>query len=289
MSGDQPALRDLQTWMRDALLYPLQVSRAEADRTLLASPGLSAADGLAIYQRGFFLRIAHCMREQFPALCHALGEALFNDFVAEYIRDKPPESYTLHDLGRRFPGWLDETRPDRDAAPEQREIWADFIIDLAQYERQVFVMFDAEGHEGKPFADADTPDRLLRLQPCFALGAYRFPVAVYYHDVRLSRSPTPPARAPSFVALARTDYLTHTIPLREPHHVFLSALRDGGGVDDGIAAVAAHLAIPTEEARRSWRAPEGIRRRWLAAGFFIASDGVGDAGRDDARTTGRAP
>jgi hypothetical protein len=159
-----------------------------------------------------------------------LGEALFNDFVAEYIRDKPPESYTLHDLGRRFPGWLDETRPDRDAAPEQREIWADFIIDLAQYERQVFVMFDAEGHEGKPFADADTPDRLLRLQPCFALGAYRFPVAVYYHDVRLSRSPTPPARAPSFVALARTDYLTHTIPLREPHHVFLSAVASTMGL-----------------------------------------------------------
>jgi hypothetical protein len=263
----EPPLRDLQTWMRDALLYPRQVSSEETERRLVASPLLSAAEGLAIYQRGYFLRIAHCMREQFPALCHALGEDLFNDFVAEYIRDKPPESYTLHDLGRRFPAWLEQTRPDRD--PEQRETWVDFVIELARFERQVFTMFDAEGWEGKPFADEATPDRLLRLQPCLALGAYRFPVAVYYHDVRQSLSPAPPRCERTFVALVRTDYVSRTIPLREPHFVFLSALRDGGRVDDGIAAVAVHMAISAEDAWRSWRAPDGIRRRWLAAGFFI--------------------
>ena len=52
------------------------------------------------------------MREQFPALCHALGAALFDDFVADYIRDHPPESHTLYDLGRRFPAFLEDNRPD---------------------------------------------------------------------------------------------------------------------------------------------------------------------------------
>ena len=150
------------------------------------------------------------MREQFPALCHALGEPLFNDFVAEYIRERPPESHTLYDLGRRFPAFLDESRPDRDQPPEEREAWIDFMIDLARFERQMFVMFDAPGHEGKPFATPETPDARLRLQPAFAIGAYRFPVAAYYHAVRQKQpAELPPAEA-SYAALVRTAYVTRT-------------------------------------------------------------------------------
>ncbi len=135
--------------MQDALVFPRRVERDEIERRLASSAGLTGAEGLAIYQRGYFLRIASCMREQFPALCHALGEALFNDFVADYIRERPPESHTLYDLGRRFPAWLEESRPDRDLPPAERETWIDFMVDLARFERQVFAMFDAPGHEGE--------------------------------------------------------------------------------------------------------------------------------------------
>ncbi len=258
----------IQLWMHDALVFPRRVDAERRDDLLRPSPRLSGAAGLAIYQRGYFLRIASCMREQFPALCHALGKPLFDDFVADYIRDKPPESHTLYDLGRRFPAWLSENRPDRDLPPAERETWIDFMTDLARFERQVFTMFDAPGHEGKPFADAATPDGRLRLQPCFALGAYRFPVPAYYHAVRL-RQPAdlPPAQA-SFAALVRSDYVTRTIPLHEPHYLFLKAMADGGRVKDGIGAAAAHLGIAPAAVRRSWRAAH--RRRWIDWGFFIA-------------------
>ena len=188
--SDAASLPAVQRWMQDALVFPRLVARDETERLLASSGRLSGAEGLAIYQRGYFLRIASCMREQFPALCHALGAPLFNDFVADYIRERPPESHTLYDLGRRFPAFLEESRPDREAAPAERESWIDFMVDLANFERQVFMMFDAPGHEGKAFADHATPDRRLRLQPCFALCASRFPVADYYHAVRLNR-PTP--------------------------------------------------------------------------------------------------
>ncbi len=270
MSIDAAALPAVQRWIQDALIFPGRVERAEIGRLLAGSGRLAGADGLAIYQRGYFLRIASCMREQFPALCHALGEELFNDFVADYIRAHPPESHTLYDLGRRFPAFLDEGRPDRDLPPGERETWIDFMVDLARFERQVFAMFDAPGHEGKAFADATTPDELLRLQPCFALGAYRFPVFAYYHAVRLGQpAPLPPAEE-SFAALVRADYVTRTIPLSEPHHVFLRAMADGGGVEDGILAVARHLAATPDEIRRSWRAAH--RQRWIDWHFFIASE-----------------
>jgi hypothetical protein len=269
--------------MHEALVYPRGAKAEAIERMLEGSPRLSGAEGLAVYQRGYFLRIASCMREQFPALCHALGPALFDDFVADYIRDCPPGSHTLYDLGRRFPAWLEDYRPDREAPPEGREAWPDFMIDLARFERQAFALFDAPGHEGKPFADLATPEHRLRLQPCFALGAYRFPVAAFYHAVRLKQpAPLPPAEA-SFAAMVRSDFVTRTVRLSETDHVFLSAMAEGGDVAAGFDAVARRLALSPEDVARSWRAPGGPRQCWTEWRFFVDSeqvDGPGGRGGD---------
>jgi hypothetical protein len=272
VSGEAEALASVQHWMQDTLVFPRRVAGESVEAMLASSGRLTGAGGLAIYQRGYFLRIASCMREQFPALCHALGEALFNDFVADYIRERPPQSHTLYDLGRRFPAFLEESRPDRELAPGEREAWIDFMTDLARFERLVFAMFDAPGHEGKAYADAATPDGRLRLQPCFALGAYRFPVPAYYHAVRLGQPATLPPALESFVALVRTDYVTRTIKLSEPHYLFLKAMADGGGVEEGIDAVARHLAMSPDAVRTSWRAADGGRQRWIDLRFFIAGE-----------------
>jgi hypothetical protein len=229
---------------------------------------LGAAGGMAIYQRGYFLRLAACMREQFPALCHALGRALFDDFVADYIRDCPPERHTLYDLGRRFPGWLEANRPERQA----REAWVDFMIDLARFEYAAFAMFDAEGNEGRPFATLDTPDSALRLQPAFALGAYGFPVAGYYHAVRRDEVPPLPAPSSSHIVLVRTGYVTRTVPLSEPCHTFLAAMRAGSGVEAALAMVSARHGLGRDDVFSMWCGAQGCRKRWIEWGFFIAAN-----------------
>ena len=261
------ALAAAQLRMHDALVFP-DADPASA-RALFASDGrLGAAGGLAVYQRGYFLRIVACMREQFPALCHALGRALFDDFVADYIRECPPERHTLYDLGRRFPGWMDANRPDGDA----REPWVDFMIDLASFEYAVFVMFDAEGNEGHPFATSDTPDAALCLQPAFALGSYGFPVADYYHAVRRGEDPPLPMPAPSHVALVRTDYVIRTVPLSGTHHAFLAGMLTGSSVEAALADVSAQFGLDLAEARRSWRDARGSRDRWIEWGFFVPNE-----------------
>ncbi|HEX8482479.1 MAG TPA: DNA-binding domain-containing protein [Allosphingosinicella sp.] len=269
MSGETPALEPTQRWMHGALVFPGRVRAEEVERNLAASGRLSGAGGLAVYQRSYFLRIASCMRAQFPALCHALGEPLFDDFVADYIRDKPPQSHTLYDLGRRFADFLEDSRPDLGRPEAEREAWIDFMIELARFERQVFALFDGPGHEGKPLARRETADGRLALQPAFALCAYRYPVAFYYHSIRRGEPAAAPAPEPSFVALARTDYVTRTVPITEAHHRFLAAMAAGGTVGDGLEAVARHLAIPFPAVLRSWRAEPGVRGRWLDLGFFI--------------------
>ncbi len=244
-------LNELQAWLHQSLILPGETSAEETAQHVKPSSRLDPAARLAVYQRSYYLRILSCVKDQFPALCHALGEQLFTDFAREYLQACPPESYTLYDLGRRFPDYLEANRPDRHEPG--REAWIDFMVDLARYERQLFVMFDAPGHEGKPYADESTPDHLLRLQPCFVLGNYRFPVAWYYHQVREAKAPPLPPMERSFVAIVRKEYLTQTVPLLPHHYTLLSTLAKRENADWTLI-------------------PNGIRQRWLEAGFFIQGE-----------------
>lgn len=258
-------LAAMQRRMHAALTNP-HADGASAQPLFATGGRLSAAGGLAVYQRGYFLRIAACMREQFPALCHALGRSLFDDFVADYIRDCPPERHTLHDLGRRFAGWMEANRPD------PHETWVDFMIDLARFEYSAFVMFDTNGNEGRPFATADTSDQALRLQPALALGIYRFPVAGYYHAVRRGEAPPVPGPAPCHIALVRRDYVTRTVPLSESQHGFLAAMLAGSGVEAALANISARYGLSPAEVDRMWRGTQGSRGRWIEWGFFVTAE-----------------
>ncbi|MEM7151955.1 MAG: DNA-binding domain-containing protein [Myxococcota bacterium] len=273
MSSASPAperddgLAGTQRWLFESLVFPGRVDDEQVERRLLASPKLDARARLGIYQRAYILRLCKCLAEQFPALCHALGEELFHDFAREYLWAHPPSSYTLHELGRRFSGYLDHARPDRDLPPAQREDWIDFMVDLARYEFEQFRLFDAPGHEGKPWPTVDTPDERLVLQPAFVLETFRYPVAWYYHQVRAEQDPSFPSARTSHVAIVRKDFMTSTVPLNRVHHVFLSTLRDHGTVGEALQWVAQEQQRSLAEVERSWH--DEVRGRWIAAGFFI--------------------
>lgn len=262
-----PELLELQKWMQAALVQPQQTQPQEIKDRVRSTSRLSAAAALAIYQNSYSLRIAACMRDQFPALCYALGEGLFNDFVADYIRQAPPESYTLYDLGRRFAGFLQANRPDL-GAPEP-ELWVDFIIDLARFERQVFSTFDCAGAEEQPLAELTTPDAALVVQPSLSVAAYGFPVGGYYHAVRQQSAPQPPEREKAYLAVLRKDYVTHTIPVSFAHFVFLQQMCRGGTVKSALGAVAQQLSQPVAKVEQAWRETTEIRDNWITAGFFL--------------------
>ncbi len=264
------ALDELQKWMHAALIVPQSGTAKDARTRLTTSPRLTAAEGLAIYQRSYALRIAACMREQFPALCHALGEDLFNDFVAEYIRDAPPESYTLYDLGRRFAGYLQHSRPDQ-ASPEP---WFDFMVDLAAFERLVFTVFDCDGSEGLPLATADTPQAALRVQPSLRVGQYRYPVAWYYHQIRDGASPEIPNAEHNAVAIVRKDYQTTTFPIAPTHAVFLQNLQGGASIPEALAKVAESFGYDLAEVTNSWNDSPHLLQKWIDAGVFLDQEAI---------------
>ncbi len=257
----------MQKYMQEALVSPSQSKLGDIEGLFIPSKNLSAKECLAIYQRGYILRLAKCLAEQFPALCHALGGELFDQFARQYIRDRPPVSYTLYDLGRRFSTYLDEERPDKNLPPQQREGWIDFMVDLASFERLHFCLFDAPGHEGKPWPCADLPDKDLILQPCFELDAYRYPVAWYYHTYSRKPDLNYPDQRESYVAILRKDYLTSTFPINRVHYLFLKQLQICQDITYSLSHVSRITSTPLEQVTHSWQ--KEVRERWVKAGFFI--------------------
>jgi hypothetical protein len=276
MSAIPNSMEAYQRWMFEALVAPRAAGRAQVDAMLLPGAHIDATAALAIYQRSYILRLRKCLEEQFPATCHALGEGLFCDFADEYLRSCPSDSYTLYELGRRFPAWLEENRPDRDAAPGARESWIDFMVDLASYERALFHLFDAPGPEGKALPSPETSDDALMLEPSLVLASYRFPVAWYYHEVRAGKTPPVPTSTPQAVAIVRRDFQTTTYPVSALHFRFLTLVRELAGIPPALEAVADWTGRPLDAVQQSWL--REVRAPWITAGFF-AHSGASDSAR----------
>ena len=227
MTEATPTLVEVQAWLQGALMAPERPNADQVEQHLAGTATFSASAGFGVYRRAYIARIAAAMRAQFPALCHALGQPLFDDFTADYVRLHPPESYTLHDLGRRFAAFLEAQRPDRDEPAAARERWIDFMIDMARFERQLFLLYDAPGAEGRALAEPNVPDDRLRLQPAVALGRFGFAVTDYYHAVRRGEAPTVPGPGLHHVALVRKDYVVRMIPLTHDAYTLLTEMVAG--------------------------------------------------------------
>lgn len=267
------SLQDMQAWMQNALVHPQRVQLQDITERLTPSNRLAAADRLAIYQRSYISRLCICLAEQFPASRKALSADLFDQFARVFLARDPSDSYTLYELGRRFPTFLEETRPDADDQEASEEQWINFMIDLATYERALFVLFDAPGHEGKSWPTSDTPDENLVLQPCFALGAYRFPVAAYYHNAVDQTEAELPQLTESYVVITRYNYLTSTVPVSRPHYEFLQSMQETQNVDVSLNLLAENLGVSKDDVRQSWK--DQIRDRWIANHFFVDRNTLG--------------
>ncbi len=211
----------------------LELESGQIETVVRPSATLTGAERLAIYSRSYQARLLSCFRSMFPGLCHALGEELLGRFAMDYLVRHPPTSFTLGDLARDFPRHLEETRPDRDAPPSARELWPDFIIELAALELAIFEVSEGPGLEGRPTVSAGEVfalpgKRLLRARleraPCLRLFTCRWPVRAYLMAVRAGASKVLPEPATTFVALCRCSYRVFLHELGEREHALLSAL-----------------------------------------------------------------
>jgi hypothetical protein len=267
-TGDQFTLAQMQSWMQSALIRPDgRTTTAAPEHLVNESSRLTAARHLSIYRLSYIARLRECMKNQFSALAYALGEELFQMFADQYLDAHPSGSYTLNDLGRRFPDFLEETRPD--AAGEEKESWIDFIIQLAQFEYTLSVIFDEDSDEETRPATDSAPDERLKLAPALRLFQHRYPVCRYYLDVTRKKEPELPFEEESYSAVTRNDYRLSLLEIKPAQYYFLDVLAKGGSVAEAKEHFVGNYGFDAERLDNAW---SRWRETFIAAGFFRVTE-----------------
>ena len=252
----------LQHWMQDALVYPLENSSDRTAEFIEPAREMSADERLAIYQRSYYARLLECMRTQFKALNHTLGEELFTEFAQMYLREYPSKSPSLAHLGERFPEYLEENRPDED----EKELWIDFMIAMARFEVDLYRVFDQEGSEGEQMANAETEDHALRVQKCFALKSYPFDVNSYYQAIAEGKEPDSIIENRIHIVFVRSNYQVYVIPISEVQYVMLELLYEEVPVEMALEEIAIRFNYIPEFVSECWA---DWKKHWTQKGFFV--------------------
>jgi len=276
------SLAELQRWFQAAVMTPDRSAAAPADAStvITASTRQYPAERLAVYRRGYRLRLLECLRASFPALCHLLGRDLFDAFADDYLDACPSRSYTLFRVGERFAEHLERTRPDRDQPRAEREAWVDLMVDLARFERVFAEVYHGQGTEtGAVLSTADLPvdtdpawpKLTLRPAPCLRLVTIRYAVHGYAAAIARGATAELPRAQLAVLAVHRRAYTVVITELNPPADRLLAALLSG----ETVAAAATTAGISPAPVQ-SWI------RGWVEAGLFTAC-----ALRPDPKTSAR--
>lgn len=264
----QFSLAQMQDWMQSALIQQNgRIAPVSPENFINESNRLSAARHLSIYRQSYVARLRECMRNQFSALAYGLGEELFQMFADQYLNAYPSDSYTLIDLGKKFPDFLEETRPDKEQ--EEKESWIDFLIELARFEYTLSVIFDEHADEKINLAVESAPDEKLKLVPTFRLFYHSYPVCRYYLDVTRKKAPELPFEEDSYSVVTRNNYRLSLLEIKAAQYHFLERLVKG----DSIAEAKEYFVnIYGFDAKRLDNAWKQWKKTFISAGFFRILD-----------------
>jgi hypothetical protein len=260
----------------EAAQHEFSIAPESVEEIVMPSRALTGIERLEIYANAYYARLLECLREEFPGVRHAAGDAAFDAFAMGYLQECPSTSYTLSQLGGGFPKYLAATRPGRTLCDDDEPFaaWTEFLVDLATLERVYSEVFDGPGIEGQTLMDAAelaaiSPDGWVnaRLVPvcCLRLIPLRFPVHEYLAALKLKQEPSLPQPAETYLAVTRRDYVIRRIPLARPQFGLLTALVNGTPVGDAITQVAQEFGGRMDELTGSLR---HWFTDWSAAGFF---------------------
>jgi hypothetical protein len=202
----------------------------QAEDVVAEKRGLSAGERLAVYTRGYALRLLECMRADFPALRGFLGDSIFDAFAKAYVITLPPVSHSLYDLGADFPRFLEETKPKNRTLDAELNAMLDLPAELARIERARAEVSRAPGTEDDPpVAEPLSPfaiigeEVILQTTSCLRLLELKFPLVDFLRSSDKGEHSEPPAPRASLVAVGRSNYRVHMEEISPWQFAFLSA------------------------------------------------------------------
>lgn len=281
-------LDQVQRWMQAVITHPdgvaagirsetaqqhIDVQPEQVDQVVCRSRNQTSIERLHVYAGAYYARLLECLRGEFPALAHALGQETFDGFAFGYLQSYPSTSYTLGNLGRNFPQFLAETRP-ADTAHDANPSWPNFLIDLATVERIYSDVFDGPGIENKRILQAEDlvavspeqwPEARLVPVPCLRFVTLDYPVHEYISAVRHNTEAVIPNPSPTHLVVTRRDYVVRRRAVSPVEYDLLARLAGGETVGVAIehAASAPGVDVDAFAAQlQQWF------KTWAAAAYF---------------------
>ncbi|MEM5567011.1 DNA-binding domain-containing protein [Psychroserpens sp. AS72] len=225
------------------------------------SKNLAAKNHLAIYQRSYIARLRNCMSIQFSALEYALGEDIFYTFADDYLASKPSYNYNLALLGKHFPEYLESNRPDK----ALKEDWIDFVIELAQFEYDLGIIFEKKAEENYQLATPDSKDEELKLVPICELFAFQFPIRQFYSEFKKGKEPNLPFQSKSYCIVLRHNFKLAVYDLQKEQYQFLSYLKEGMNITEAKSKFKIDHAKKAFDFDNVW---SNWKTRWIEAKLF---------------------
>ncbi len=300
LEATDPGLRELrriQETFAGALFRPLargdrmqarwvdgRPMKEVSDEIIKPNDRLTSFERLEIYNRVYWFRILDGMYEDFPAVQAIIGQRKFHRLITAYLAEFPSESYTLRDLGSRFPQFVK-------AHPELVEPHPLLALEAARFEWAQVIAFDDEARP--PLAldaalDTNPSELRLGLQPYLSLLELAYPMDDFLLAVnqrerlragasnvvseQAERPKLPLVRRPCpekiWVAVHRQENCLYYKRLNPAAFAILTALRDGHTLAEAcdFGAAAAPEGLDLVGAIREWF------HDWAALGWLCAPE-----------------
>jgi hypothetical protein len=263
-------LRELQSWMLDAVTHPEGVLAAELgsgnrpaiEEVIHETPELSPSESLSIYANMYFWRLIDILGEEYDVLRAVLGSDAFHELAKAYLVQCPSRNYSLSKLGPALPGYIAEHFEHPNQA---------MLADLARLEWAIEVVFDER--QAPPLSLPELlaipgeawPDAYFDPVPALRLLALEHPVNDLYQAIRDKVEWTNPPKQEAWTVIFRRDYVVWRSDIDRERFVLLDALFSGLTLGDAIEACAALPGVDAEDLTASlgpWF------KDWTSDGFF---------------------
>lgn len=216
-------LKQIQEWMVSVISHPngavIGAEETTIDDQLWSIPSvispsktLTSEQRIGIYHNGYFARLIECFKVEYRGLLNALGEELFQHFAWNFLLEHPSTSYTLNDLGKLFPSYLESTLLEDGGTSES---WQLFILDVAIFERTFTEVYNGEGHEELVNKQQNN---LLQVSPSIITLDLKFPVAECISNFREDTFSEFPEPNKSHYVFTRQNYMAKVYRLEESEY-----------------------------------------------------------------------
>jgi hypothetical protein len=252
----------LQNWLRTVVMAPGFLNQKIGlanhlyhvnENDVVSDEGEASVHArLNIYSSGYMARLLDCMYADYAISKKFMGDELFDSFAKAYLMYHPSTSFTLYDLGKDFPDFLDKTKPQPQEGIDNS--YFDIPATLARVERARQVAMRAPGIENDAVntSQVDIQDMLfgtlnINVPECLQLLELNFPMKQFFQAVYREEEYELPSPQKSYMAISRKNYQLVLEEITETQYLLLTECRKHTNLYDAISVLSADQNISSAE------------------------------------------